>query len=295
VHPRHPVELPVGLLHDVLGQAQRLELLPEGLDLVLFVVGAGELLLQRLDLLAQEVLALVAVDLVLDLALEAPLRLLQLELGVEQDERLLQPLGDRRRLEHRLLVAHLEVEVVRDVVGELARVLEVQHELGHLGLEAAATVLDEVAELLLELAEGRLEHDRIAELDVERLDVGLDHAAVGGVVDDRDPADGAHQHLDAAVRVLLHAHDVAGGPDLVEVLRARLLDLAVALAHDDDRAVAVEGGVDGADRDRATGVDRHDHGGEQHGAADRAHGHRVVERGGGWRRRPWLRLLRRGA
>jgi hypothetical protein len=145
-----------------LGQPERLELLAEGLDLVLFVVGAGELLLQRLDLLAQEVLALVAVDLVLDLALQAALGLLQLELGVEQHERPSSAARRRRRLEHGLLVADLEVEVVGDVVGELARVLEVQHELRHLGLEAAAAVLDEVAELLLELAERGLEHDRVA-------------------------------------------------------------------------------------------------------------------------------------
>ena len=206
-----------------LGQPERLELLAEGLDLVLFVVAARELLLERLDLLAQEVLALVAVDLVLDLALQPTLRLLELELGVEQDERLLEALGDRRRLEHRLLVADLEVEVVRDVVGELPGVLEVEHELGDLGLQAAAAVLDEVAELLLELAERGLEQDRVAVGHLERVDVGLDHAAVGGVLVHADAADGAHQHLDAAVGVLLHPHDVAGGAHLVEVLGRRAL------------------------------------------------------------------------
>ena len=281
VHPRHPVQLPVGLLHHRLRQAQGLELLPEGFGLVLFVVRTRELLLERLDLLPQEVLPLVAVDFVFHLALQTTLGLPQLQFGVEQHQRPLEAFGDGGGLEYRLLVAHLEVEVVRDVVGELAGVLEVEDELRHLGLKAAAAVLDEVAELLLELAVRGLEHDRVARLDLVRFDVGLDDAGFGGVLHDGDPAHGAHQHLDAAVGVLLHPHDVAGGPDLVEVLRGRLVDVAVALADDDDGAVAVERGVDGPDRDRTAGVDRHDHGGEEHGAAHGTHGHRMVERGGG--------------
>src|SRR5690606_8334112 len=52
---------------------------------------------------------------------------------------------------------------------------------------------------------------------------------------------------------------------------------AVLLADDDDGAVAVESGVDGLDADRSACVDRHDHRGVQHRAADRADRYGLLE------------------
>jgi hypothetical protein len=74
-------------------RARRLSSLgSEGFDLVVALVLAAQFLLDGLHLLAQEVLALVAVDLVLDLLLDALLHLDQLDLTVQQDQHLLQPL-----------------------------------------------------------------------------------------------------------------------------------------------------------------------------------------------------------
>ena len=281
VHARESVQLALRFLHHFVGEVELLELLAEALDFVLFVVGARQLLLQRLDLLAQEVLALVLVDLFLDLALEAPLRLLQLDLGVDQHEHEAQSLGDGVGLQHGLLVLELEVEVVGHVVGELAGVLEVHDELRDVDLKVAVRVLDEVRELLLELAVGGPEQRFVAVGHVDGGDVGLDEVA--GVVVRVDPhaSEGADEHLDRAVRVLLHPHDVAGGAHLEQIVGRGLLDLAVALAHDDDGAIAVEGRVDRVDRHGPPGVDRHDHRRVQDRAAHRADRDGVVEFVGG--------------
>src|SRR5690606_11896981 len=239
VHAGQAVELALGLLHDDLGQLEGLELLAERLDLVLLVVGTRQLLLECLDLLAEEELALVAVDLVLDLALEATLGLLQLDLGVDEHQHLAEPLRDGGRLEHGLLVRQLEVQVVRDVIGELAGVLQVEDELRDLALDRAAAGLHEVLDLLPELAERGYELHLVAVWDVDGGDLGLDEAVLVLVAVDTNACERPDEHLDRAVWVLLHPHDVACGAGLVEVLRRRLLDLAVLLTHDDDGAVAV--------------------------------------------------------
>jgi hypothetical protein len=206
---------------------------------------------------------------------------LQLDLGVDQQQHLAQPLGDGVGFEHRLLVLEPEVQVVGDVIGELPGILDVQHELGDLGLDVAAARFDQVGEALLEFAEAGLDDHGVA---LRNLDGGYGRFDQSGVVEvlfDPHPGEGAYQHLDAAVRVLLHPHDVAGGADPEQIVGVGLLDLAVTLTDDDDGAVTIERGVDGPDRDGPAGIDRHDHRGKQHRAAHRADRHRCFEGGVG--------------
>ena len=273
VHPRQPVELPLGLLHDDFGEVELLEALAVGFDLVLFVVRAREFLLQRLDLFAEEVLSLVAIDLVLHLFLEAALGLLQFDLGIDQQQHLAEPVGHRSGLEHPLLILESEVEMVRHVVGELAGILEVENELRNFGLKVAAAGPEHVGETLFELAVGRLGNDGVAVGNLDRGDLGFDEARAPEVAVDAHPGEGPNQHLDAAVRILLHTHNVAGGADLEQVARGGFIDLAVTLADDDDGAVAIQSRVDGLNRDGPPGIDGHDHGGEQDRAAYGADGH----------------------
>ena len=70
-------------LRDVLGQLARLELLAQVLDLGLGGVALAELLLDRLELLAQDELALGPVDLGLHLRLDAAADLHDLHLARE--------------------------------------------------------------------------------------------------------------------------------------------------------------------------------------------------------------------
>ena len=60
-------------------------------------------------MLTQEVLALVAVDLVFDLALHPALRLGEFDLGVDEDQHPADPRFDRFGLQHGLFVLEPEV------------------------------------------------------------------------------------------------------------------------------------------------------------------------------------------
>ena len=86
-----------------LGHAGRLDLLGELLDLLGLVVALAELLLDRLHLLAQEVLALVLADLGLHLRLDLRPELEHLELLDQDPVQVVHPRADVERLEHLLL------------------------------------------------------------------------------------------------------------------------------------------------------------------------------------------------
>ena len=68
--PLQPRELALGCLPRVLGQIRLLQLFAKLVDLRLHLVGLAELVLDRLELLAQEVLPLRLVHLRLDLGLD---------------------------------------------------------------------------------------------------------------------------------------------------------------------------------------------------------------------------------
>ena len=78
------LQLALGLLPGVLGQARRLEALAQLLGLGRGLVHLAQLLLDRLELLAQEVLALALLHLGLHLRLDPAADLHQLELAREQ-------------------------------------------------------------------------------------------------------------------------------------------------------------------------------------------------------------------
>ena len=165
--------------------------------------------------------------------------------------------------------------MVRHIIGELPGVLQVHHELRDLGLDVADAVLDDVAELLLELAEGGLEGRLVADRHVERLGLGFNEFAVR-IVRHAHPRKRLHEHLHGAVGVTLHPQDVAGCADGEEVVAGRFFDVAVALADDQDGAVAVQSRVDGANRHAPARVDGHDHRRIQDRAAHRADGDGAV-------------------
>ena len=94
--PLEPAELALGRLLRLLGQARLLDPLAQLVDLGLLLVALAELLLDRLELLAQEVLALALVDLGLDLGLDLGAELDHLELAGEDLGEAAEPLVRRR-------------------------------------------------------------------------------------------------------------------------------------------------------------------------------------------------------
>ena len=134
-HRRHALEaLELGerLVLDLLGHAGGLDALGELLELLLGV-GAAELLVDRLDLLGQVVLALRLLHLLLDLGVEAAVDVELLDLDVEEVVELLQPLERVHDLEQRLLVGRRDRQRGGEHVGE---------QLGILGLQLGEGALD---------------------------------------------------------------------------------------------------------------------------------------------------------
>ena len=131
-------------------------------DLGLDLVELSELLLDRLELLAQEVLALRLGHLLLDAVLDLGAELEDLEFLLQEASRLLESVSRIERLEDLLLLVDLEVEVERHEVGEPARLLD-------RGGRDQDLVRDRLAELggVLEVADQGA-HERLG-LDVDCL------------------------------------------------------------------------------------------------------------------------------
>ena len=104
-----------------LGQLELRELVAQLGDFLARVVVA-QLLLDRLELLAQVHLALALAQLFLDLRLDVFLRLEQPDLTLHVDQDAAQPLLDAQRLEQSLLFRNGQLDVAGDQVGEAARV-----------------------------------------------------------------------------------------------------------------------------------------------------------------------------
>ena len=148
--PAHPVDLLDGAGPDLLGHAGRFDLLAELVDLGLLRVVLAELALDRLELLAEDVLPLGLVHLGLDLALDLPLELQDLDLAGEERRDELEPLDDVDRLEELLALLGRHVRAVGDHVGEQAGLADVAGRDRGLRRDRGARL-----DVLLDLAPGR--------------------------------------------------------------------------------------------------------------------------------------------
>ena len=156
---------PLELLHrDLLGLGRHLgvdDLLAEVVQVAAGLVDLAQLLLDRLQLLAQDVLALVAPHLLLDLAVDLLADLQHLVLAREELQHLAQAGLEIERLQHVLLLVDLHVEVRRDEVGQLPR-------LGH-AVDQRARLLGQLGHQLDDpLGDVLQVHDQRVELDVGR-------------------------------------------------------------------------------------------------------------------------------
>ncbi len=125
-HLRQAIELAQRFLLHRLGHAGGIDLRAQLVDLLGLLVAFAELLLDRLHLLAQEVLALVLADLGLDLRLDLRTELEHLELLDQDPVERVHPRPDVERLEHFLLHRRADGREARgDEVGELARIGDV--------------------------------------------------------------------------------------------------------------------------------------------------------------------------
>ena len=216
-HALEPRQLALGLLEDVLGHLGLGDLRAVLLDDGALVL--AELLADRLELAAEDVLALLLLDAGLDVLLDAAAHLHEREALALQLERELEPLADVDGLEELHLLLEGQVGRVAGGVGERAGLGDRADERGDAAVVAAQLedLLDDRAVLALELADaavGRLLVGPLLDLDEEAaLRVGRGRArdaAVQAVQRDRATAAG---QADAV-------GDLGDGADL-RVLRPR--------------------------------------------------------------------------
>ena len=209
-----------GLLARLLRELGLLDLVFELGELVLAVLVA-ELLLDRLHLLVEVVLALRLLHLPLDARADALLDLQHRDFALHQAEHLLQPLGDRRRLQDLLLVGNLDREMRRDRVGELGVVLDLLDDADDFGRHLLVE-LHIVLELVDDRARQRFGLDLLARASSART-IGL------GLVDIRRGRCSAStlarcgaldQHLDGAVGQLEQLQHARERADLVDRVRS---------------------------------------------------------------------------
>ena len=246
----------------------------------------AQLLLDRLHLFVEVVLALRLLHLALDARADALLDLQHGDLALHQAEHLLQPLRDRDGFEHGLLVGDLHREMRGDGVAELAVVLDL---LDHAD--------DFRRDLLVELHIAfELGHDRARErfgLDLVAHLVGEHDRArlvvVGALVvvlQDLGALRALDQHLHGAVGQLEQLQHAGERADLEDRVGRRIVVGGVLLRREQDERVALHHLFERLDRLLAPDEQRHDHVREDHDVAQRKN--RVGARFAGSRCRPWL-------
>jgi hypothetical protein len=239
-HLRQPVELAQSLGLGLFGHAGRVDLLAEGIDLLRAIVAVAQLLLDRLHLLAQVVLALRLRHLRLSFGLDLRAELEDLGLLGEGRHQPLQTLGHANRLEQLLAKRRLQN---RKRPGD-----EVRQHAGR--LRSAEDVLELVGQ------RWRQRHDLLEERTRgarERLDLEGRRRVVGQTLDARpekwrllehvgDPEarQPLHHEADSAVGLLHGFVDEDHGADRVQPLGPRVVDGRVALHHRSDDPAALE-------------------------------------------------------
>ena len=242
-----PCQLAVDGLAHVFGQLASLEALAQLRELGRLRVALAELVLDRLQLLAQEVLALPLLHLRLYLRLDLRAELEDLELAVQDRRDVAQPRLDVGQLEQPLLLVGLQPQGRRDEVAERARIVDVRRgELqlfGQIRYEA-----DHAREEVLHVAGERLHLGRLLEL-VRQLGELADEVRV--VL--RRPFElDASQPLDEDPQRPVgdpdHLVDHGGGADLVQVVPAGLLGVRVLDGDEREHALAGDDVLDELDR-----------------------------------------------
>ena len=247
-------ELAAGRPRGVLRQVELGEPLPQLVDLRLLRVTFSELLLNRLQLLAQEELPLALLQLRLHLRLDLRPQLEDLELATEDDRDLPEPGGHVGQLEQPLLLVRRQAQRGRDEVRERARVLDVRgRDLQLLG--EVRDESDDAREEGLDVSGQGLELPRLGDDVRHLLDLRDEVGVVLEAARDPDPLQPCDEDPQRPVRDLHHLLDRGGGADLVQVVPARLV--RVPAFHGDEREQAVVSGDDVVDElDRALLPDR---------------------------------------
>ena len=272
-HLREPIELAQRLFLDRVRHARGFDLRAELLDLLGLIVALAELALNRLELLAQEVVALVLADLRLHLRLDLRAELEHFELLDQEPIQQIETLADVERLEHFLPRLGRDGTQTRgDEVSQAARFANVggqrlqvvrhqrrdRHDLLKVGLDVPLQGVDFEPVAILEDLDGFF-------------DLGAEIRPHVHELAQPDPRESLDDDPEAAVRQLEHLVNVAGRPDRIEVVAQRLVFARLALREDRNQAAARNRLVNQPHRALARHRERHERIGKQHRIAQRQH------------------------
>ena len=235
-HLGQPLELAFALLERLGGHPGFFELLAKFVDFDLAVVGFSQFLVNRLELLAQQIFALALADLLLNLLLDLVAQLQNFEFLREFADERLKPSPDVRGLEQFLAKQRgKRRQIRRDEIGQTHRIVNVQRR----GLQIVGKLRrtrHDVAEQLASIAFQR------HQLGVMRTNqIGLDfHPGhkkwpEAQQLDDADPLQTLQEHHDVAIGHLHQFVDFRGGPHGVQVRGCRLLHARIVLRHDSEK------------------------------------------------------------
>ena len=269
--PRQPVELAVDFLARLGREIERLELLAKLLQVVP-LVALAQLALDRLELLAQEHLALALAQLLLDLGLDVFLRVQHADLALHVHQDAAEPLLDAERLEQHLALGRRDVDVPGDQIREPARLVH-----------AGEHLLDDLVRqpgLLAQLGRPRpglpVQRDEGGILRVDRQHLlglanhGLEVAFPLGIVNGDAPLLAVEQQLHAR-KPSLKLTDLGDGADRVQHVGIHALDV-LSLGHGEHQALrGRECRLDGPKRRRASGADGGRDPGKQYHLTQRQH------------------------
>ena len=230
----------------------------------------AELLLDRLHLLVEVVLALGLLHLPLDAGADALFHLQDRDLALHQAEHLLQALGDGPGLEDALLVRDLDGEMRGDGVGELGVVVDLLNDADDLRRHLLVE-LHIALELGDDRAGERLRLDLLAGVVGERDGVGFVVVGLFGVLDDTGALGALDQHLHGAVGQLEELQHAGERTDLEDGIGRRIIVGRILLRREQDERVGAHHLFEGADRFLAADEQRHDHVRKHHDVAQRQH------------------------
>ena len=274
-HALQALELLARLLLDLFGHAGLGDRLLELLDLGGGALGLAELLLDRLQLLAQDVLALAALDGVPGLLPDVPRDLQHLDAVAQQLQHLVEAGSQLEQLQDLLLLLRLQIHEARHQVGALRGGTRRLHGIDELRRHLREE-LERLERALLEMEQ--------AGLDLRRPVVGF-FEAVDACGDERV----ARHELAHPKALLALDHDVVvavrrghvtqDAPDaahFVQLVGRRIVGLGHALQQHADRALAARRLLGRRDRFRPAQRERHHDAGEQHDVAHRHDAQHVV-------------------
>ena len=251
------------------GQLGLVDLVFEFGHLVAAVLAFAELLLNRLQLLVEVVLALGLLHLALDAVADALLDLKDADLAFHVAEHLFQPFGHGLGFEQLLLLGDLQRQVRGDRVGELARIVDLVDRHQHLRRNLLVE-LDVLLELRDHGAGQRLDFlMRRPGVSSMTFGIGLKESLVLGKALDARALAAFDQHLDRAVRQLEELQHRADRADRVDIRGRRIVLRGVLLGDEQDLLIVLHHVFERPHRFLAADKERHDHVRENDDVAER--------------------------